>query len=71
MEKLLEKRLKAKHVKNLLLGKFDIGNEAFRHLKSVGIFSCQSPTSALIHGKKFEDFLRDEKLLIEKKINLV
>lgn len=62
MEKLLEKRLKVKHVKDLLMGKFDIDNESFRHLKSVGIFSCQSPTSAIIHGNKFEDFLRQEKL---------
>lgn len=48
MQKLTEKRLKVARVKDLLTGKFDINREGFRHVKSIAIFSCQSPTSARI-----------------------
>ena len=48
MQKLVEKRLKVARVKDILTGNFDINQEGFRHVKSIAIFSCQSPTSARI-----------------------
>ncbi len=45
-KKLIEKRLKVTRVKDLLTGKFDISREGFKHVKSIAIFSCQSPLNA-------------------------
>lgn len=65
MKKLIEKRLKVTRVKDLLTGKFDISREGFKHVKSIAIFSCQSPTSAKIKVDGEPDAL-DFEVYLEK-----
>jgi hypothetical protein len=65
MEQFIEKRLKVKRVEDLLLGNFDINKEGFRHIKSVGIFSSQSPTGARINGLTFEEYLNQKGISLE------
>lgn len=66
MEQLIEKRLKVKRVEDLLLGNFDINKEGFRHIKSVGIFSSQSPTGARINGLTFDEYLNQKGMSLEE-----
>ena len=63
---LQEKRLKLKRVEDILIGKFDINNEGFRHIKSVGIFSSQSPTNAKINGLSFNEYIAQKGLSEEE-----
>ena len=66
MEQLIEKRLKVKRVEDLLLGNFDINKEGFRHIKSVGIFSSQSPTGARINGLTSDECLNQKGMSLEE-----
>lgn len=57
----IEKRLKVNNVKRLLKGEFSADKGAFKNVKSVAIFSCQSPTGAIIDNKPFVEWLEDTK----------
>ena len=57
MTKLIETNKVLSKIIRLLKGDFDADKGRFKHIKSVAIFSCQSPTSAIIDDMTFEKYL--------------